>query len=179
MERPVLTKKRTRLCYSEDGAGPSREAFVACGRQQPELLEHPERSCRLRLAGFPVYNPRDPDATLLRNLPNAVRGEPSPRTECKGDQCCKQTLHLAPSGPMSPCAKYTPAAVMPTAAHHASQEPRQHVATGVPAAVQHASQEPRKHVAAGSRSCNMRHISTRPQQGGAGSAECLHDPCTK
>ena len=71
LERPVLTKKAIRLCYREGAAGPEGEAFLARCEQQPELADNLERSIRLHLAGYPPYNPRDPEATLLCNLPDA------------------------------------------------------------------------------------------------------------
>ena len=94
LQHPVLTKKATRLCYSEAGAGPDREAFLTCCTQQPELHEHLERSIRLHLAGFPAYKPRESDATLLCNLPDVCGSVVSPPpaaalTESLCGCCCR------------------------------------------------------------------------------------------
>ena len=71
LNRPILTKRVTSLCYSASRSGPEREAFLARCAQEPDLQEHLERSIRLHLADYPAYNLKDPEATMLCNLPDA------------------------------------------------------------------------------------------------------------
>lgn len=64
-----MVKKGTIMCYSETAEGEQRQRFVARLAAQPELDAFP-RSLRLFLAGLPEFDPQQPDATALDELPN-------------------------------------------------------------------------------------------------------------
>ena len=71
MERgePVMVRTGTLMCYGESSEGEQRQRFVERLGAQPELDRFP-RCLRLFLAGLPEFDPRQPDATAVDELPN-------------------------------------------------------------------------------------------------------------
>ena len=62
-----MVKSARKMCYS--GEGMLRQAFLDRQAKQPDLARL-ERCLRLFLAGNPDYDPRQPEQTLLCNLPD-------------------------------------------------------------------------------------------------------------